>query len=163
MTPAHKRFLTEQFFGGIVVNFVLNAAIGWVIFRTAESAPFLGLTSVLGDTLVMGFLLPFFVCLFVTLDTRKKMKSGRFSVVPLADAVHPVIERMPLHLVKRSAVLGVIGLGVVVPLLLVMYFGLGLVEMGRWDFVWFKGTLAALMSAPISLLVVMRGFSDEAV
>jgi len=161
MTFAHKRFLVEQCIGGIVVNFAINAAIGWLIFRGVETAPFTGLTSILGDTLIMAFLLPYMLSFIVTLDTRRKIRAGRFTTLPWQKDSHPLLGRLPDKLINRSLLLGFYGLVAVLPLLAYMHFRLEVTGMTPANFAWFKGILAGVMAAPLMPLVVLRAFGDD--
>lgn len=160
MTRAHHRYLLEQFIGGIIVNFGINAVIAWAVFRSLAPVPFYGMMSVYGDILGMAFILPFCVCLFVTLDARRKMRAGRFSGIDREEWGRGYLAKLPEHLGWRSAFWGAVFGVFCAPLLLWMNLGAGVSEMALWDFVYFKGGVAALMSAMLTFPVVLRAFGD---
>ncbi len=66
MSRAQRRYLLfEQGVGAAVFNFLLNAAIAWLIFRGADVVPLWGQQSIAGDTIGTSVILPFLTCLIV--------------------------------------------------------------------------------------------------
>ena len=84
LTAPHRRFLlVDQGLVPFALNFVLNGAIAYALFRSAKSVPFLGQSSIVGDTLVTSFLLPFATCLIVTGLIHKQVTQGKVLALAL--------------------------------------------------------------------------------
>jgi len=60
----------------VLINVVLNGAIGFAMFRGASEVPWLGTQSIVGDTLGTGFFLPAITCLIVTPLVRGHVRKG---------------------------------------------------------------------------------------
>jgi len=64
VSPAQRRYLLlEQGVGAAGFNFLLNAAIAWLMFRGADVVPLWGQQSIAGDTIGTSIILPFLTCL----------------------------------------------------------------------------------------------------
>src|SRR6266566_2703456 len=67
VSRAHRRYVfLEQGVGAAGFNFLLNAAIAWLMFRGAEAVPLWGQQSIAGDTIGTSIILPFLTCLIAT-------------------------------------------------------------------------------------------------
>ena len=85
LTAPHRRFLlVDQGLVPFALNFVLNGAIAYALFRSAKSVPFLGQSSIVGDTLVTSFLLPFATCMIVTGLIHKQIVAGKVAALVAA-------------------------------------------------------------------------------
>jgi len=107
LSDRHRSFLIieQSVFAGII-NLVINAAIVWVLMRSLTKIPLWGETSMGGDLLATGFLLPFFTCVIVSRLTRGQVANGKLP------ALDPSQIR-PLGIHRRSALVRAILVGVV--------------------------------------------------
>jgi hypothetical protein len=145
VSPTHRRFLLlEQGIGAAVFNLALNAAIAWLVFRRLETVPLRGEQSIAGDTLITGFLLPFFTCLIVTRLARKQVEAGHVPPLAWTGAGRVALGWLPARTWLRGVVLG--GAGVVLLAMPVVALldaaGVDGLTLGR--FVAFKASFAAL-------------------
>ena len=77
LSPYHFRFLAiYESAVPALINFVLNGAIAWWLFRSAAFVPFSGPSSIAGDTLITSFLLPLFSCLIITWLIQRGVERG---------------------------------------------------------------------------------------
>lgn len=153
LSAAHRRLLVvDNGVGSAVFNFLLNGGIAWLLFRTATSVPMWGQQSVAGDTLITGFLLPFFTCLIVSRMVERRVTQGH--VARLTPAELPQAAWARRSTLARSVFLGVAGvLLAAVPVVAALSF-LGFSGFdGLWPFVGFKATFAALLAAVVTPLV----------
>src|SRR5262245_37741695 len=80
MSRGHRRYLlVEQCVGSAVVNFAINAAIAWALFRGLERVPLWGDQSIMGDTVATSVILPFITALIVTPLARREVRTGRLA------------------------------------------------------------------------------------
>src|SRR5262245_29363113 len=61
----------------VVVNVVINAAVGHALYARAADIPLAGDPSIAGDTIVGAFLIAFFTVVIVAPATRREIRSGR--------------------------------------------------------------------------------------
>ena len=158
LAASQQRFLlVEQSLVPFGINFVLNGAIAWALFRAAESVPFAGQSSIVGDTLITSFLLPLLTCLIVTALLQKQIATGklaRFAEAPRGLAGF-LAARGKL---ARGALLGVAAVVLVALPTLLALSAAGVEALARDSFLWFKavyaGGLAALVQPAIAWLAL---------
>ena len=91
LSDRHKRFLiVDQGVVPTIFNFVLNGLICWALFRTAESVPLWGESSVGVDLLVTAFVLPFLTALIVSGIVSRELRAGKLP--PLSSDQLPLSE-----------------------------------------------------------------------
>lgn len=107
LSDRHRSFLIieQSVFAGII-NVVINAAIVWLLMRSLTEIPLWGVTSMGGDLLATGFLLPFFTCMIVSRLTRSQVNNGKLP------ALEPGQIR-PLGMHRRSSLFRAILMGVI--------------------------------------------------
>lgn len=154
LSAQHRRFLiADQGVGATVFNFVLNGLIAWVLFRSAESVPLWGPSSVAGDTIATAFILPFATCLIVSRIVARQVSTGRLARLSdptTAPLVTWLAARTPL---RRGAALGLAAVVIAaVPAILWLSIG-GPNELARGAFVWFKASFAAGLAAVVTPLI----------
>jgi hypothetical protein len=159
MSPEHRRYLLlEQGIGAGVFNFVLNAAIAWVLFRQMETVPLWGQQSIAGDTIGTAFMLPLLTTLIASRVVRGHVRRGR---VPAWAADAPVWQRMPRGLFLRGLVLGVVCL-VVAGLPATSALGAaGVAEMSFGGFVVFKALFAAALAIVVTPVIARLALADS--
>jgi hypothetical protein len=161
LSSAHRHYLIlEQGLGGAIVNFAINGAIAWAMFRSAASVPLWGAQSIAGDTFATAFLLPFITCLVVTPLVRRRVRSGRVPALEWRRAAHPVLGRLPTTAVRRALALGAVCALAVAPPALWALAALDVTPMSFGHFLAFKATSAAALGAVVTPLVGLCVLGD---
>jgi hypothetical protein len=63
LNAAHARFLGfDQGMIPAVIDFAINGLLAWAVFGRQSHVPIFGFSSVAGELLATGFLLPFLTC-----------------------------------------------------------------------------------------------------
>ena len=62
---------------GAGINFLLNGAIGWMLYRHLSHIPLYGRQSIAGDIVMTSLLLPVLVCLIATPLIRSEVRKAR--------------------------------------------------------------------------------------
>ncbi len=99
--------MIEQIIGNTVVNFVMNAAIAYGIFRTMPAIPLWGFDSIAGDTIATAFLLPLILTAIVTTITHKKIQNGTLPTSDWRRSSHPLLGKLPQKTWVRDLIFGV--------------------------------------------------------
>jgi len=74
---SHYKFLiVEQVILAFIINYLVNAAIGYVVYRGISTLRLWGMKSIVCDSIIMIFLLTIIVVFVVTLSTHKKVKAA---------------------------------------------------------------------------------------
>ena len=154
LLPAHRTYLKiDLCASSALINFVLNGAIGWGLYRSLASVPLWGAQSIAGDTVASAFILSFLSCLIITPGVRQQIQRGRF---PILQPIH----RLPAWAdhILHSALLR----SLLVAMLATLVFGYGMVGLlsltgvasfSLWGFVAFKALFTAGMAALLAPLV----------
>jgi hypothetical protein len=66
--------LIDHCLGAGIFNFLLNAAIAWVLFRQMETVPLWGQQSIVGDTIGTAFMLPLLTTLIASADRARHVR-----------------------------------------------------------------------------------------
>jgi hypothetical protein len=150
MQPAASRrrfFLVDQGLVPFALNFVLNGAIAWAMFRGVESVPFLGQSGIVGDTLITSFLLPFATCLIVTGLIHKQLASGKLHALAVAPRSGIGSFLAARGKASRGALLGVAAVALLgVPTLALLSVA-GVDALAHDAFLWFKAGYAGAVAA----------------
>jgi hypothetical protein len=165
MSAGHLRFLLlEQGIGAAVINFLLNGAIAWLLFRSLERVPLWGQQSIAGDTLGTCFFLPFLTTLIVTPLVRRRVSGGTLDALGWTRETHRGLGWLPSGTGRRALVLGGVCVLIVGPLSVWVLGRLDVVELTFWSFVAFKAAFAAalgLLVTPIISLWAMTTTVDR--
>lgn len=159
LSANQRRYLwLEQGIGSVFVNFALNAAFAWALFRSGAAVPLWGAVSIAGDTIGTCFLLPLLTTLIVSALTRRGLRSGRLE--PLQSSVNglPFAGR-PL---ARGVALGVLCVCIVGPLAIAGFFVSNTAELSFEKFLVFKAGFAAVLGLPLTPLVAFAALADGA-
>ena len=160
MTDAHRRYLViEQGVGAGIVNFVLNAVIAWLMFRSLDQVPLWGQSSIAGDTIGTTFFLPFLSTLIVTPLARQQIRNGRLPAVDW-DCRASALRRLPRRTFVRGLALGLAGVLLVAPPSLYVLNAVHLEQLAFWPFIVFKATFAALLGAAVTPFIARRALED---
>src|SRR5436190_1052786 len=111
VSPAQRRYLLlEQGVGAAGFNFLLNAAIAWLMFRGADAVPLWGQQSIAGDTIGTSIILPFLTCLIATRLVRGHVRSGKVAPLGWSRDTQPWLGWLQRGTLARGLVLGGPGL-----------------------------------------------------
>lgn len=163
MSKSRRHFLiVDQCIVSGAINFVLNAAFAWYLFRAMAQVPMTGGSqNVLGDVIGTFFLLPLAVCLIVTPLVRRQVRSGKLAALNWDRTTHPLYRRLPASSFMRGLVLAVactLALGL--PLFgLMVAFGVN--SMAYWNFVVVKGAYAGVLAAMVSPVIALAALGDQ--
>jgi hypothetical protein len=161
MSPTHGRYLLlEQGVGAGVVNFGINAAIAWGMFRGAESVPLWGQQSIMGDTIGTCVMLPLLTSLIVTKVARGQMRAGKMPALGWSRATHPVLRWLPRRTVVRGLVLGALCMVAFAPLAYLYLRALEVDGMGLGRFVIWKATFAAVLGALVTPVIALWAIGE---
>lgn len=163
LAASHRRFLlVDQAIIPFAFNFVLNGAIAYAIFRSAESVPFLGQSSILGDTLITSFLLPFLTCLIVTGLVHKQVAAGK--VLARASAPQGSLGAFFAKRGKgiRGALLGIAAMALLAAPVLLVLSASGVEALARDSFLWFKAGYAGAIAAVVQPAIAWIALAPRA-
>ena len=162
MSPAHRRYLLiEQGVGSAVVNFAINAAIAWLMFRRQDVVPLWGQQSIAGDTIGTCLILPIVTCLIVTPVARGHVRKGRVTPLGWRRDSHRVLGWLPASTFLRGFVLGLLCMVALSPLTLFVLTLLHVADLSLWEFVVFKASFAAFAGALVTPVVAMWAIAEE--
>jgi hypothetical protein len=156
LSPAQRRFLlVDNGVGPLVVNFLINGVIAWLLFRNSARVPLWGQSSIAGDTIATSFLLPAITCLIVTPLARGRVRSGQ-----LPAAVEAAWRWIPRNMGWRALLIGLVCLLALTPLTLLVFGALGVGELTPWHFVYFKASFAAIEGAMVTPFLALWAISE---
>jgi len=156
---SHRRFLlVDQSLVPFALNFAMNGAIAYALFRSAESVPFVGASSIVGDTVITSFLLPFATCLIVTGLIHKQVAAGKVLALARAPRVGLGAFFGARGKALRGALLGLAAVALLAAPALLALSAAGVEQLPRDSFLWFKagyaGALAAIVQPAIAWLAL---------
>lgn len=160
MSHDYRKYLVGQGIIGAGINFVLNGAIGWMLYRHLPRIPLYGQQSIAGDIVVTSFLLPMLACLIATPLIRSEVRKAR---LPAASWLRPGSSRtahVPGNLLLRAVVLGVLSALLMAPVTIWALHTLGVDGLQFWTFVAFKATFAAVLAAVTTPMAAAWALED---
>src|SRR5881296_2180494 len=161
VSQAQRRYLLlEQGVGAAGFNFLLNAAIAWLMFRGADVVPLWGQQSIAGDTIGTSIILPFLTCLIATRLVRGHVRAGKVAPLGWSRDTQPWLGWLPRGTLARAAALGGAGLVVFTPPTLVALVALGVADLGLGRFVVFKASFAAAEALVVTPLVALWAIAE---
>jgi hypothetical protein len=157
LSVEQRRFLViGQSAVPFLINVVLNAGIGWAMFRGMATVPFWGESSIGGDTLGTAFFLPAITCLIVTPLVRGQVRKGQ--APKFDDAAAGWLRPFRLALPLRAVALGAVSIPLAGGAGIALLSALGVETLGFGPFLGWKalysGVLAALIQPAIALLAL---------
>ncbi|MBY5991736.1 hypothetical protein [Ferrimonas balearica] len=152
ISARHRHFLLiEQGVVPAVFNFFINGLIVWALFRTEESIPLWGESSIGLDLLLTAFLLPFLTCVIVSAIVSRQLDAGKIPPLPL--------EQFPMTgWYRRSSSVRGLFLGTVcvifaaIPVVWALYLGQAK-PFYVSSFIAFKAVWAALLAIVVTPIV----------
>ncbi len=141
----------------IVINFVLNGLIAWLIYGRTPVVPLQTLTV---DTLLTSFLIPLLTCLIVVPIVWQLVRQGDITAVAWSRSDFWWLRWLPDSKWVRALVAGlataVLGTFIIIGLLSL----LGIENMAGGTFVWFKAGYTAVLAALVTPLLALASLGD---
>ncbi|HEY2747808.1 MAG TPA: hypothetical protein VGL86_24465 [Polyangia bacterium] len=142
LSREHRRFvIVDGIIGPAIVNFCLNAAAAWLVFRKLESVPLWGSPGIAIDTLVTAFVLPVLTALIAAWLVRVRVVRGKLAPIPTASLDSSRWSRRSSFM--RGTLLGVAAVVFVATPAVILFALVGVERLPRASFVWFKASFAA--------------------
>jgi hypothetical protein len=156
-----RRFLAlHQALVPAAINFLLNGAIAWALFRELEHVPLWGGQSNIGsDTLITCFLLPAITCLIVTPLVRAQAKKGQAPA--LSGALPGWLAAFQHALPVRAAAIGLAGTLVASAAVLGGLGVAGVETLAVTPFVTFKAFYTAALAALVTPAIALLALADR--
>jgi hypothetical protein len=150
--------LSEQLTRAALFNLLLNALIGWFLFRHSSTVSVWGDPGMAIDLSATAFLLPLITCLVCTPLVRQRVRYGKVSSLGWSPADHPLLSWLPTSLLARALVISLLSAVVITPGILFALRMLDVQHVSLLHFVLCKAILSAALAAlvtPVAALYVM--------
>ena len=162
LAAEHRRWIVVH--AGLVtavINLVLGGFIAWMGVRSQHwvplwTAPAVGKSAILTDTVGTFFFLPFMTCLFVTTFVWIEARAGRMP--PLRAVTVPV--RYRGGRARRGAALGITCMAALSPVAAAALFLLSRDGMSTGTFVLYKGVLGVVLGAIVTPVIALWAMAD---
>jgi hypothetical protein len=142
------------------INFALNGATGWLMFRGVDPVPTWGIASSAGPDLIgTCFFLPAITSLIVTPIVRRHARSGLVRRVSEAD-LPSWMRSFHRALAIRAVLFGLACLVVVGTLLAGVLLLAGPAQLGLTPFLWLKASFSALLGALVTPVIALVALAD---
>ncbi|HEX4459715.1 MAG TPA: condensation domain-containing protein [Polyangia bacterium] len=155
-TPSLRRYLVVQLaLPALIVNALFNGLLGW-LFHPARHAISRG--TIVVDTLVDAAFVAFFTMFIVGFTARREARAGRQRGWGRAAPWLTLPARRPLTSAAGLALASVVVLGVPAVAALTV---LGVAELSRDSFVWFKALFAGVTAVVSGIAVALTALAAE--
>lgn len=138
--------VVELGIGSAIIDFLINGAIAWLILlKAGGTMPLWGETSIGGDTIATAFLLPYITFYIIAALVRRRVAAGK--LVPITRTSSSGIIGF-LSSCSRHLVALIFGIAAILLVALPVVYGfnlMGLTEISRKSFFWYKAIFAALL------------------
>jgi len=159
MLSSEQRSLMRRsfFLNPIVINFVLNALSAWIVYGRTPTIP---VSTLVVDTLLTCFLIPFLTCLIVVPVVWQLVRQGDLSAAAWSRDDFWWLRWLPDGKWARALAIGlaatVLGTIIISGVLLL----LGIENMAGSTFVWFKAAYAAVLAVLITPFLALASLGD---
>lgn len=142
LSREHRRFLVvDQLIGAAIVNFLLNAALAWLLFRRSPSVALYASPGIAIDTVVTALVLPLVTAVVAAFVVRLRVLRGELPPIPTPAANDSAWWRRST--LRRGALLGVAAVVLAALPAIGVFALLRLDRLPRASFIWFKASFAA--------------------
>jgi cytochrome P450 len=159
MLSSEQRSLMRRSFllNPIIINFVLNGLIAWLVYGRTPTIP---VSTLLIDTLLTCFLIPFLTCLIVVPIVWQLVRQGDLSAVAWSRNDYWWLRWLPDGKWARALAIGlaaaVMGTLIIAGLLLLF----DIQNMAGSTYVWLKAAYAAFLAALITPFLALASLGD---
>jgi hypothetical protein len=161
-TPASARpfsLIPNMLLAGIV-NAIINGGTGWLVLARHPQLSVWGFPGVALDTIAMAFGIGFGTALVVTPQTRSLLLKQRLATHPLSTRFRTSFEKWPRSILRRSLNVGVVGVIVFAPWVLLWLWAASIQVFDRSQFALLKGLFGFVEGALVTPLVVVAAMVD---
>lgn len=163
LNPAQRAYIVrDHLLGPIIINLLLNAYIGWALFKDLAQVPVFGERSAASDLIVTSFALPVIVCLLTTPLVGLATRKGKAPALPNPLSAVPWLRWTPKRLWLRAAAFGACGLAVCAPPTIVGLSIYGSPTLDLMTFAWLKGVVCGLLAGLVSPAIALAAMADSA-
>ena len=161
LSVEHRKYLVrDQMVVPFFINFVLNAMLPWLAFRSQQTVSIWGNPGVVGDMVVTMFALPAMICLIATPLVRLMARAGKAPALPSLADVPGLAPRLPANLWLRALLLGAVVCLLASPMILGALQLSGWAEISVLNFALGKGAICGLLAALISPPLAIRALAE---
>ena len=156
---AHLRH--EALVGG-ESNAFFNGLIAWLLLRNGPALAWGGEHSFAVDVIATSLLLPLIIALIVIPLQRSKLSKGKLQSINLGtdSRLQAIANYFPTSTFKSALLFGLLGMCLIAPLTLAVFFALGIESVAPLHYALFKGIWAGLMAAVLVLPMVLLALRD---
>jgi uncharacterized protein YacL len=83
MSAQQKKFVATNILLITLINIVVGAGIGYLVFSKQPAVPLWGPQGLALDTVLSSFLLPFVTCLLLYMGIKKAIADGKVKTIPM--------------------------------------------------------------------------------
>ncbi len=161
-SPQRMYVLVAQCIIPVAINFVLNGAIGLLMYRGVDPVPTWGFESSAGlDLLGTCFLLPAITCLIVTPLVRRDIRSGKVERVTQSQHIPGWLLFFQRPLAMRALFFGLAPLVIVGGLVAAGLLLAGPVNFGHSSFLWLKASFSALLGGVVTPIIGLVALTES--
>jgi ABC-type spermidine/putrescine transport system permease subunit I len=155
VTLTHRRYLLVETLVNLVINAALSLFMAWVVFGRRELVEVAGPGGLALDFMPQTFMVTLMSTLVATLLTRKRVRENKIASL----ATTPL--RLPRNIVGRSLLMAVVATLVLGGIALPLTTALVTEPMAMRSVFLLKMLYGALISVPITLLVLRVALADQ--
>ncbi len=163
MTDRTRAHLRREVVVGGLSNMVFNGLIAWLLLRNGPALGWGGQHSFAMDILATALLLPLIVALIVIPLQRRKLREGKLAPINLGAGsfCQAVADRLPASTLGSALVFGLLGVGIIAPATLALFYLLGIEQVMPLDYALFKGVWAGLMAGVLVIPMVLLALRED--
>ncbi|PHR94234.1 MAG: hypothetical protein COA69_01150 [Robiginitomaculum sp.] len=154
-----KKFMIIEMIASAIINGGFGMLFGWLVARNMENVPFTGPGGIIIDVLVTGFVIGVLLTLIATPLLRGRIGKGVVPDYPKETLPFP-LRILPQNVILRALMMGVIGIVVIGPLILMVFWVLKITQLSLALFIWVKGFYGGVFGVvftPLAMLPMMAG------
>ena len=157
MANSDTAHLQHEALVGGVSNAFFNGLIAWLLLRNGPALAWGGEHSFAVDVIATSLLLPLIIALIVIPLQRSKLSKGKLQSINLGagSRLQAIADRFPTSTFKSALLFGLLGMCLIAPLTLAVFFALGIESVTPLHYALFKGIWAGLMAAVLVLPMVL--------
>ena len=149
---------------GGLSNAFFNGLIAWLLLRSGPALEWGGEHSFTVDIIATALLLPLIVAFIVIPLQRRKLARGKLQAMALEDTswLQRLSNRFPYSTVHSAPLFGLLGMLVVAPLTLLVFYLFGVSSVSPLQYSIFKGLWAGAMAAVLVLPMMLVALREPA-
>ena len=164
MSANIQNHLNHEAWVGGVSNAFFNGLIAWLLLRSGPALEWGGKHSFAVDIIATALLLPLIVAFIVIPLQRRKLASGKLQAMGLPEDswLQQLSNRFPYRTAGSAPLFGLLGMLVVAPLTLLVFYLFGVSSVEPIHYAIFKGLWAGAMAAVLVLPMILVALREPA-